>query len=101
IYRTGAVKKARHELAEPLRVDVPDLPAYLKRRRFHDRDHEDVLQPGIATGLAWTPVGGDVLYVEASVLPGKGQLVLTGQLGDVMKESARAALTYVLANGVS
>ena len=56
-------------------------------------------RPGLARGLAWTPVGGSVLYVEASTFPGNGQLVLTGQLGDVMKESARAALTYVLAHG--
>jgi len=51
--------------------------------------------PGVATGLAVTGVGGDVLFVEAASMPGKGGLVLTGQLGDVMKESARIALTYV------
>ena len=52
----------------------------------------------MATGLAWTPVGGDVLFVEATAMPGKGQLVLTGQLGDVMKESAQAALSFVRAH---
>jgi ATP-dependent Lon protease len=51
--------------------------------------------PGVATGLAWTPVGGDLLFIEATKMPGKGQLVLTGQLGDVMKESAQAALSYM------
>ena len=56
--------------------------------------------PGVAAGLAWTPVGGEVLYVEALRMPGKGQLILSGQLGDVMKESARAALSYVQANAV-
>ena len=51
--------------------------------------------PGVATGLAWTPVGGDILFIEASQTPGTGRLILTGQLGDVMKESAQAALTLV------
>jgi ATP-dependent Lon protease len=51
--------------------------------------------PGVATGLAWTPVGGDVLFIEATAMPGKGKLMITGQLGDVMKESAQAALSYV------
>jgi ATP-dependent Lon protease len=52
-------------------------------------------EPGVATGLAWTPVGGDVLFVEATAYPGEGRLQITGQLGDVMKESAAAALSYV------
>ena len=98
IYRAAAVKKAKGELKEPLRVDVDDLATWLGRRKFEDLAHEAPERPGIATGLAWTPVGGDVLYVEAAVLPGKGQLILTGQLGDVMKESARAAMTYVLSH---
>jgi ATP-dependent Lon protease len=51
--------------------------------------------PGVATGLAWTPVGGDILFIEATRLPGTGKLILTGQLGDVMKESAQAALSIV------
>ena len=50
---------------------------------------------GVATGLAWTPVGGDILFIEATSMPGKGQLILTGQLGDVMKESAQAAFSLV------
>jgi ATP-dependent Lon protease len=54
----------------------------------------------VATGLAWTPVGGDVLFIEATAMPGKGNLTITGQLGDVMKESARAALSYVRSNAV-
>ena len=52
-------------------------------------------EPGVATGLAWTPIGGDILFIEATRMPGKGKLTLTGQLGDVMKESAQAALTLV------
>jgi hypothetical protein len=53
--------------------------------------------PGVATGLAWTPVGGDILFIEAARMPGSGRLILTGQLGDVMKESAQAALSLVKA----
>ncbi|MFK7929330.1 MAG: endopeptidase La [Myxococcota bacterium] len=98
VFRAVAVQEARGKLDGPIAVDAPDLPDYLGRRKVRDERHEASSQPGIATGLAWTPVGGDVLYIEASTLPGKGRLHLTGQLGDVMKESARAALTYVLAN---
>ena len=98
LYRAAAVDKARGRLAAPLVIREPDLAGYLKARRFREASHEGPLRPGIATGLAWTPVGGDVLHVEASTLPGHGGLVLTGQLGDVMKESARAALTYVLSH---
>ena len=98
IFRAVAVLKARGTMDGPLVVKPDDLPKYLKRRRFYDASHEAPTRPGIATGLAWTPTGGDVLYVEASTIPGKGQLMLTGQLGDVMKESARAALTYVLSH---
>jgi len=101
LYRAAAVRKAKGELDAPLKVDVDDLPEHVGRRRFFDHDHEAPTGPGIANGLAWTPAGGEVLYVEASTLPGNGKLVLTGQLGDVMKESARAALTYVLAHGES
>ncbi len=99
VYRAAAVAKARGGAsALPLHVDVDGLPEYLGKRKFHDEEAEVTKQPGIARGLAWTPVGGSVLYVEANTLPGRGNLVLTGQLGDVMKESARAALTYVLAH---
>ncbi len=99
VFRAAAVRKARGEDGEVLAVDLEDLPTYLGRRKFHVQAHEGPSRPGVATGLAWTPVGGDVLTIEASTLPGKGSLVLTGQLGDVMKESGRAALTYVLAHG--
>jgi ATP-dependent Lon protease len=57
--------------------------------------------PGVATGLAWTPVGGDILFVEATRVPGRNKLILTGQLGDVMKESAQAALTLVKSRSAS
>ena len=98
VYRAAAVEKARGRLDGPLVVDAEDLETYLKRRPFVDRLYQRPDRPGFATGLAWTPAGGDVLSIEASDMPGTGRLVLTGQLGDVMKESARAALTWVLSN---
>jgi ATP-dependent Lon protease len=67
----------------------------LGKRRFFSETKRRTRQPGVATGLAWTPVGGDVLFVEATAFPGKGRLTITGQLGDVMRESAQAALSYV------
>jgi ATP-dependent Lon protease len=70
----------------------------LGRARVHAETRRRTAVPGVATGLAWTPVGGDVLFIEASATPGSGKLLLTGQLGDVMKESAQAALTWVKAN---
>ena len=68
---------------------------YLKKERFESERSEVINMPGIATGLAVTSVGGDILYIEASRMPGKGRLSLTGQLGDVMKESAEIAFSYV------
>jgi ATP-dependent Lon protease len=73
------------------------LRALLGPRRFESETAEANLDPGIATGLAWTPTGGDILFIEASRMAGKGQLLLTGSLGDVMKESAQAAVSYVRA----
>ena len=70
----------------------------LGRPRFHSEAKRRTRQPGVATGLAWTPVGGDVLFIEASAAPGSGKLTITGQLGDVMRESAEAALSYIRAN---
>ncbi|SPE34550.1 Lon protease [Burkholderiales bacterium] len=74
-------------------VDAQDLPAILGPRRFENELALRTSMPGVATGLAWTPVGGDILFIEASKVPGSGRLILTGQLGEVMKESAQAALT--------
>jgi ATP-dependent Lon protease len=79
--------------AQGATVDAPDLRAILGPRRFENELALRSGMPGVATGLAWTPVGGDILFVEASRVPGSGRLILTGQLGDVMKESAQAALT--------
>ncbi len=70
-------------------------PQILGPRRFENDVAQRTSVPGVATGLAWTPVGGDILFVESARLPGNGKLILTGQLGDVMKESAQAALSLV------
>ena len=95
--RSLALRLARHEgsKAEPLHVGVAELDELLGRRKHYSDVAERTAQPGVATGLAWTPVGGDILFIETSAMQGSGQLQITGQLGDVMKESARAALTYV------
>ncbi|OGA30279.1 MAG: endopeptidase La [Betaproteobacteria bacterium RIFCSPLOWO2_02_FULL_65_24] len=79
--------------AEQVTVDGDDLAAILGPRRFESELALRTSVPGVATGLAWTPVGGDILFIEASKTPGSGKLILTGQLGEVMKESAQAALT--------
>jgi ATP-dependent Lon protease len=76
-------------------VTEPRVRERLGKRRFHSETRRRTAAPGVATGLAWTPVGGEVLFVEATAMPGKGTLMLTGQLGDVMRESAQAALSYV------
>ncbi|HEY6145933.1 MAG TPA: S16 family serine protease, partial [Solirubrobacterales bacterium] len=67
----------------------------LGRRRVFAEQRRRTKDPGVATGLAWTPAGGDVLFIEATAMPGSGKLTITGQLGEVMKESAQAALSYV------
>ena len=79
---------------ERIRVDAGDVDDLIGRPKVHPEHKAREDQVGVATGMYYTPVGGDIMFVEASVMRGKGELVLTGQLGDVMKESARAALTY-------
>jgi ATP-dependent Lon protease len=94
VMRHAALRIADDERLE-VRVDSGDLEAILGPAKF---EHETGLRaslPGVATGLAWTPVGGDILFIEATRVRGTGRLILTGQLGDVMKESAQAALTLV------
>jgi len=78
---------------QKIEVTEKDLHGILGPRKFESEVAERTSVPGVATGLAWTPVGGDILFIEASKVPGSGKLILTGQLGDVMKESAQAALT--------
>jgi ATP-dependent Lon protease len=79
----------------PIVLDAGDIPGILGTARFENEIAMRTSVPGVATGLAWTPVGGDILFVESSRVPGSGKLILTGQLGDVMKESAQAAVTLV------
>ena len=79
----------------PIRIARDDLVSILGPPRFESETAMRLSVPGVATGLAWTPVGGDILFIEATRIPGGGRLILTGQLGDVMKESAQAALSIV------
>jgi ATP-dependent Lon protease len=87
--------------ATEVHIDVPQVAEVLGPPRFENEVAMRTAVPGVATGLAWTPVGGDILFLETSRTPGEGKLILTGQLGDVMKESAQAALTLVKARAVS
>lgn len=81
--------------AQHVHIGAEDLHAILGPPRFENEVAMRTSVPGVATGLAWTPVGGDILFIEATRMPGNGRLILTGQLGDVMKESAQAALSLV------
>jgi len=83
------------------RIDAPDLSEILGQAKFENEVALRTGMTGVATGLAWTPVGGDILFIEASRTPGSGRLILTGQLGDVMKESAQAALTLVKSRAIA
>ena len=94
-----ALRHAAVRIAEggsgPIRISRGDLVAILGPPKFESETAMRLSVPGVATGLAWTPVGGDILFIEATRVPGSGRLILTGQLGDVMKESAQAALSIV------
>jgi ATP-dependent Lon protease len=92
--RKAAVRFARGE-TQPITMKPEDLPDLLGPERFHLEHARQQLPPGVATGLAWTEAGGEVLYIEATLLPHGRRLRLTGQLGNVMRESAKAAQSYV------
>ena len=94
VLRHAAVRIAEDSSVR-VRVSASDLASVLGPPRFENEVAMRTSVPGVATGLAWTPVGGDILFIEASRAPGKGALILTGQLGDVMRESAQAAMTLV------
>jgi ATP-dependent Lon protease len=94
-------RKVAREVAEgkaangKAKISAKRARELLGRRRFFAEQRRRTKVPGVSTGLAWTPTGGDVLFIEATAMPGSGKLTITGQLGDVMKESAQAALSYV------
>jgi ATP-dependent Lon protease len=94
----GIAKEVAAGRQEPTQVGADDLEKFLGPVRFIPELAAREWGPGLATGLAWTPTGGDIIFIEAARMPGKGSLTLTGQLGEVMKESATAALTYVRAH---
>ena len=94
VLRHVAVRVAEGS-AERIRIGAADVAGILGAPRFENEVAMRTATPGVATGLAWTPVGGDILFIEASRMPGKGGLILTGQLGEVMRESVQAALTLV------
>ena len=100
VFRHAAVQIAEDSTAR-VHIGVDDVATLLGQPRFENEVAMRTSVPGVATGLAWTPVGGDILFIEATRAPGKGGLILTGQLGDVMRESAQAAMTLVKSRAVS
>ena len=100
VFRSAAVRIAEGSV-QRVTIEVQDLPAILGRKKYEAEVAMGADLPGVATGLAWTPVGGDILFIEASRAPGNGRLILTGQLGEVMKESAQAALSLVKARAAT
>jgi ATP-dependent Lon protease len=99
----SVVRKVARRVAEgkskrKVSITEPRVRELLGKRKFYAEARRRTSRPGVATGLAWTPVGGEVLFVEATAMPGTGHLTITGQLGDVMRESAQAARSYVRAN---
>ncbi|MGY4238078.1 ATP-dependent Lon protease [Bradyrhizobium sp. USDA 4449] len=94
VFRHAAVRVAEGTAAKVV-VTAKDIADVLGQPRFEGEIAQRTSVPGVATGLAWTPVGGDILFIEASRVPGRGSMILTGQLGEVMRESVQAALTLV------
>jgi len=95
VCRSVAVELAEKRLSMTLEVLPEMIPNYLGPQKYLSEVANRTSEAGVATGLAWTPVGGDILFIESTRIPGKGTLILTGQLGDVMKESAQAALSLI------
>ncbi|MFQ5706785.1 MAG: endopeptidase La [bacterium] len=91
----GVAREVVEGKTESKTITEDDLSLYLGPTKFFSEIAERTSRPGVATGMAWTPAGGDILFIEATKMRGKGELILTGSLGDVMKESARAALSYI------
>ncbi len=93
--RKVALRVAEGLSTRKVSVTEPRVRELLGKRKFFSESRRRTSRPGVATGLAWTPVGGEVLFVEATAMPGKGRLTITGQVGEVMRESAQAALSFV------
>jgi ATP-dependent Lon protease len=91
-------RKIAEGAKEPFAITRNNLQKYLGVSKYIPEMDQENSQVGLSTGLAWTQIGGEVLYIEASLISGKGELIMTGQLGDVMQESARAGLSYARAN---
>lgn len=91
----GVAAKVASEDLEKARITPVEVEEYLGKQKFFKDSVERTTVPGVATGMAWTPVGGDILFIEATLFRGSGKLTITGQLGDVMKESAQLAVTYL------
>jgi ATP-dependent Lon protease len=99
--RGVAVKVAEGSALEKEVIASKECEEYLGPQKYVSEVADRTSEPGVATGLAWTAVGGDILFIEATKMPGKGKLTLTGQLGDVMKESVTAALSFVRSRAAS
>lgn len=97
----GVAREVAEGSIEKAIIQKVNLTKYLGQQKFFLDVAERINRPGIAVGLAWTPVGGDILFIEATKMKGKGGLILTGQLGDVMKESAQAAMSFIAANAAT
>jgi len=95
----GIAKEIVEGKIKTKKVNKKDIPVYLGPEKFFPEIKERTMKSGVATGLAWTPAGGDLIFVESTKMPGKGNLTLTGRLGDVMQESAKAALSYLRSKG--
>jgi ATP-dependent Lon protease len=98
ICRKVAMQVAEGTVKRKVTIGEPRVRELLGKRKFFSETRRRTSRPGVATGLAWTPVGGEVLFIEATSMPGSGRLTITGQLGDVMQESAQAALSYARSN---
>jgi ATP-dependent Lon protease len=98
VIRRVARQVAEGKVTRKVTISEPRVRELLGKARFHSETRRRTSRPGVATGLAWTPFGGEVLFIEASAAPGGGALTITGQLGEVMRESAQAALSFVRAN---
>ncbi|RMG66853.1 MAG: endopeptidase La [Calditrichaeota bacterium] len=94
----GVAKEVASGKREKTVITADLVPKFLGPEKYYSEVAERIDEPGIATGLAWTPLGGDILFIEATKMEGNGKLILTGQLGEVMKESAQAALSFIRAH---